>query len=104
VAHLERSAKMKLAARIAEWQRSSKEDVAKDALASLVFAAREDAAFRKRVLLVLNLPARDRESLVRTAVEEMERFGEPAALRAAFLALATPEGAEVAAKAMEVAE
>lgn len=52
-------------------------------------------------MAVLDLPAKDREAIVLTAVEEMERRGEPAYLRAAFLALATPEGAEAAAKAIE---
>ena len=51
-------------------------------------------------MFVLNLPVTHRESLVRTAVEEMERKGEPAEMRTAFLALATPEGAEAAARAI----
>ena len=91
---------MKLLAHVLERLSPSRDDAAKEVLASLVLAAREDAAFRDRVMFVLNLPVTHRESLVRTAVEEMERKGEPAEMRTAFLALATPEGAEAAARAI----
>jgi hypothetical protein len=74
---------------------------AQDALASLVLAAREDSVFRERVMAVLELPTDRRESLVRSAVEEMKLRGEPAAVRAAFLVLATPEGAAAAAQQIE---
>ncbi len=91
---------MKLFTRMFESLGRSKEDAAKDALATLVLAAREDAAFRDRVLVVLKLPPTHRESLVRSAVEEMQRRGEPAEICAAFLTLATRAGAEIAARAI----
>ena len=73
----------------------------KDALAELVLAARDDSEFKKRVLFVLHLPKAQRESLVNSAVEEMSLRGESVAVRAAFLSLATEEGAEVAARLIE---
>lgn len=91
---------MKMLARVFGKARSSRGEAAKDILASLVLAAREDAAFRRRVMFVLNLPAEQRESLVKTAVEEMERKGEPAEMCAAFLALASPEVADAAGRAI----
>ena len=91
---------MKLLAKIFGQRRSENDDAVRSVLASLILAAREDAAFRERVMLVLQLPPLQRESLVKTAVEEMERRGEPAEMRAAFLALATPDGAEIAARAI----
>ena len=95
---------MKLLARMLGRLQRSQEDAAKDTLASLVLAAREDPAFKQRVMLVLNLPAKDREPLVRTAVEEMERRGEPVDARAAFLALAAPGGAEFVARLIDGAQ
>jgi len=89
---------MKFLAHIARKLRRNEGDRAREALASLVLAARDDATFRQRGMAVLNLSATQRESIVRTAVEEMERNGEPAAMRAAFLVLATSEGAEAAAR------
>ena len=71
---------------------------AADALACLIVAAREDPAFRKRVLLVLQLPANQRESMVRSAVAEMKLRGESGALQAAFTALSSAEGADLAAR------
>lgn len=81
--------------------RKSEENAVKDVLVSLVLEARENAAFGEHVMRVLNLPAADRELFVRTAVEEMERQGEPVKFRAAFLVLATPRGAEFVAKAID---
>jgi hypothetical protein len=78
--------------------RENLEAEVQEALAHLVLAAREDAAFRRQILLVLDLPRSQREAMVRTAVEAMRIKGEPEALRTAFLALATPPGAEAAAR------
>ena len=85
---------------IRKW-RGDDEGSAADALACLVLAAREDEAFRKRVILVLELPARQRESMVRSAVAEMSLRGESRAIQAAFAALSTTEGAEVAARLIQ---
>ncbi len=84
--------------RIVRPLRGEDEAAAQDALADLVLAAREDEAFRQRVMFVLKLPTEQRESLVRSAVEEMTMRGEPAAMRAAFLVLSTSEGADAAAR------
>jgi hypothetical protein len=78
--------------------RDSTDDDVQDALAQLVLAAREDEAFRRQILLVLDLPRPQRESMVRSAVDAMRINGEPTALRTAFLALATQRGAEAAAR------
>jgi hypothetical protein len=67
-----------------------------DALATLILAAREDEAFRRRLTFVLRLPPKQREALVRTAVDEMRLQGEPAEARAAFVSVATEEGAAIA--------
>ncbi len=91
---------MKLPSSLDRWLRGPDGEDAQEALAALILAARADEAFRRRVLAVVNLPARDREPLVRTAVEEMQRRGEPAAIRAAFLVLASPQGAAIAARAL----
>ena len=72
-----------------------------DALAALITAAREDHAFRKRLILVLRLPTAQREPLLHTAVEEMKLRGEPAAARQAFATLATEQGAKTALKLLE---
>ncbi len=90
--------KMTLVDRIIRRIRGEDEEAVQDALANLVLAAREDEAFRQRLMLVLELPAEQRESLVRSAVEDMKLRGEPAAIRAAFLALATAEAADAAAR------
>ncbi len=92
---------MNSADRIIRKPGSGREEAARATLADLVLAARDDAAFRKRVMFVLKLPALQRESLVRSAVHEMELRGEPAALRAAFLVLATAEGAAAAARLID---
>jgi hypothetical protein len=83
--------------RIIRKLRGEDEPAVKDALANLVLAAREDEAFRQRVMWILDLPTTQRASLVNSAVEEMKLRGEPAAIRAAFLVLSTPEGANAAA-------
>lgn len=72
-----------------------------DSLARLIMAAREDHAFRKRLILVLRLPTSQREPLLNTAVEEMKLRGESAAARQAFATLATEEGAKTALKLLE---
>jgi hypothetical protein len=89
---------MTLVDRMIRKLRGEDESAVQDALASLVLAAREDEAFRQRVMSVLKLPPGQRASLVKSAVAEMKLRGEPAAIRAAFLALANPEGADVAAR------
>jgi hypothetical protein len=72
-----------------------------DVLATLVMAAREDAAFRKRLIFVLRLPRLQREPLVKTAVDEMRLRGEPADVQAAFVTLSTDDGARTALQLLE---
>lgn len=67
-----------------------------EALARLILAAAEDAAFRKRLVAVLRLPLSQREPMIRTAVDTMRLKGEPADVRAAFMTLSSDEGARVA--------
>lgn len=74
------------------------DDEVQDALAHLVIAAQEDEAFRRQILLVLDLPRPQRESMVRAAVDAMRIIGEPTALRTAFLSLATQNGADAIAR------
>jgi hypothetical protein len=73
-----------------------KQNIGADALATLIIAATEDAGFRRRLIAVLQLPQSQREPLVTTAVDEMRLRGEPADVRAAFMAIATEEGARTA--------
>jgi len=72
------------------------QDTGADALATLIMAATEDAAFRKRLLFILRLPQSQRAPLIKTAVDEMRLRGEPADIRAAFLMLADEESARTA--------
>jgi hypothetical protein len=72
-----------------------------DAFSSLVLAAREDAAFREQLMLVVKLPANQRESMVTSAVAEMTLRGESVAIRTAFASLATAEGADLASRLIE---
>ena len=78
------------------------ENTAADTLATLILAAREDAAFRARLIFILQLPPAQREPLVKTAVNEMQLRGEPAAVRAAFASLSTDDGARVALDLLKV--
>jgi hypothetical protein len=66
-----------------------------DALARLLREAGRDAGLRARILFLLKLPPRQRESLVNTALAEMRLRGEPADARAAFAVLATEAGAQL---------
>lgn len=70
-------------------------------MAALLMAAREDTAFKARLLAVLRLPLAQREPLVRTAVDEMRLRGEPAETQLAFATLATEEGARAALRFLE---
>jgi len=79
----------------------SKRNTGADALATLIVAATEDASFRKRLVFVLRLPQSQREPIVKTAVDEMRLRGEPADVRAAFTALSTDEGAQIALQLLE---
>jgi hypothetical protein len=81
-------------------QRSA-DDAGGEALARLILAAAEDAEFRKRLLFVLRLPLAQRQPMIRTAVDEMRLRGEPAEIRAAFMALSSDEGAHTALKLLE---
>ncbi len=85
---------------LSRWLRGDRQSGA-DALASLILAARDDAAFRDRLVFLLRLPATQREPLVHTAIEEMRLRGEPAAARAAFAILATKSGAQTALRLLE---
>jgi hypothetical protein len=71
-----------------------------EAIAHLLLAAREDAAFRKRLEMILRLPGPHRRSMVNDALHQMALRGEPEGLRAAFSVLATDEGAATALRAL----
>jgi hypothetical protein len=77
-------------------RKSLHEPPGSEALARLILAAAEDAAFRKRLVAVLRLPLSQREPMIRTAVDAMRLKGEPADVRAAFMTLSSDEGARVA--------
>jgi hypothetical protein len=72
-----------------------------DVLARLLMAAKEDAAFRQRILSLLQVPVAQREPLVNTAVHEMQLRGEPPAACAAFATLGTDAGAKVALRILQ---
>lgn len=82
-------------------RKSPHEGPGADALATLILAAAEDAAFRKRLVAVLRLPLSQREPMIRTAVDAMRLKGEPADIRSAFMTLSSDEGARVALKLLE---
>lgn len=89
--------------RVSFWNREVERDDSGDAgdrLARLLLAAQEDPAFRARLLWVLRLPRREREPLLRTAIEEMRLRGESAEDRAVLDALTTDSGAETALRAL----
>lgn len=65
-------------------------------LATLLLAARDDAALRRQLLFLLRAPPWQRQSLVNTAIHEMTLRGEPRDARAAFALLVTDEGAKAA--------
>lgn len=67
-----------------------------EALSCLLRAADDDAELRDTLLVLLRLPSAQRSSLVHTSVEQMTLRGEPAAIRTAFLLLATDEATAVA--------
>lgn len=71
-----------------------------DALARLLTSAQEDAAFRRQIIPLLQLPTAQRESVIHTAVHEMRLRGESAATCAAFATLATDKGATIALRVL----
>jgi len=75
----------------------------RDALASLILAARADDSFRAQLVTVLRLPQSQRGPLISTALEQMAIRGEPAVAREAFRILATDEGAKQALQALDSA-
>jgi hypothetical protein len=85
---------------IRKW-RVTDEECAADVLATLISAAHQDEAFRRRVMIILQLPANQRESMVTSAVAEMKLRGESTAIQRAFAAIATPEGADLASRLLE---
>ena len=92
---------MKIFDRLRRKPRAKDKGQSSDVFASLILAARQDAEFKRRVLLLLELPIAQREPLVRAAVAEMEALGESPGICAAFLALGTLEGAQVATGLLE---
>lgn len=90
---------MKFAGKI--WKALSGDGDAGETLARLLLAAKEDLAFRQRVLSLLRLPAAQREPLIHSAVHEMRLRGEPEAACAAFATLAAKEGAAAALRYLE---
>ena len=93
--------KMKLIDRLSKVCRMRDADDAKDALATLILAARENKEFRRELIFLLGLPDEQRTPLVLTAVEEMKLKGEPPEICAAFSILATSDGAAAAIKAID---
>lgn len=87
--------------RLRAWIRGSPAD-GRDELASLLMAARDDAAFREQLVFVLRLPQAQREPLIATALEQMTLRGESALARDAFRILSTDEGARQALQALGV--
>jgi hypothetical protein len=67
-----------------------------DEIASLMLAAKEDEKLRNQILFLVRAPAIHRNSLVATALHEMELRGESKGARAAFALLGTEEGARAA--------
>jgi len=72
----------------------------RDAVASLLVAAREDPTLHRQLLALLRAPALQRASILGTARHEMELRGEPAAYCAALAVLASDEGARLALQAL----
>ena len=73
-----------------------REEEPQDVIARLLLAAKEDDAFRQRILFLLQAPTAQRQSLVNSALHEMSLRGEPQSVRTAFAVLATDEGARAA--------
>lgn len=76
------------------------ESGAREDVATLLMAAREDEALRAEIENLLQMPDADRGALIQTAVEEMKLKSESATARAAFAMLGTPEGATAAREAL----
>jgi hypothetical protein len=72
----------------------------REVIAQLVLAAREDEALQRRIEFVLQLPTVQRQSIINTALHEMELRGESNGVREGFAALATDAGAEIALRAV----
>lgn len=77
-------------------------DSAKDALASLLMAAREDEILKKEISRLIRLPDAQRESLVISAIDEMKLRGESPEICGAFAILATSDGAAAAQNALDL--
>lgn len=91
---------MNVFAKIRDWIWSPQPDDPHEAIAYLLLAAKEDAAFRARLLALLRAPALQRESLVQTALHEMRLRGEPENICRAFAVLGTESGAQIALRAL----
>ena len=74
----------------------------RDLITDLLLAAKEDDGLRSQMLFLLRAPSVQRESLVNTALHEMELRGEPKDARVAFATLATEEGAKTALNILEM--
>jgi hypothetical protein len=78
----------------------AKDDSPTDVVAQLLLAAKEDNAFRNRILVLLRSPQTQRQSLINSALHEMALRGEPENIRAGFALLATDEGAQTALRVL----
>jgi hypothetical protein len=76
------------------------EEDPRDAIASLLSAAKEDRVFRRQMLFLLRAPAVHRKALLNTALYEMKLRAEPKSVRVAFAVLATDEGRKAALAAL----
>ena len=74
----------------------SKEDDPCEVMATLLLAAKEDATLRTSILCLLHTPPAQRESLINTALHQMQLRGESAGNCAAFAMLGTESGAKTA--------
>ncbi len=74
---------------------------ADDLVARLLMAARSDETLKTQILYLARLPGHQRESVVNTAIHEMELRGESRADRAAFALLATEEGSAAALRLLK---
>jgi hypothetical protein len=79
---------------------SHEEDPA-DSIASLVLAAKDNAALRSQILYVLDFPTDKRRILVDSAIEKMTLNGESESIKSAFAILATDIGARAVSRILE---
>ena len=75
---------------------TQKEEEPGDVITSLLLAAKNNPELRQQLVFLLSAASVHRQSLINTALHQMERQGEPRSVRAAFALLASDEGAKTA--------